>query len=117
MKTLTTIGMLLCYALITNQSAQAGDNQPGYFVSTLRVTVQPDSHKQVMIFSAGPHKSKPACSNADGGWALDLSTPEGQALMKQLLSAYTGHKAVVIQGSNDCSVMNDRETAQTITTL
>lgn len=52
--------------------------------------------------------SSPACQMAE--WTMDLTDPANNAAFSMLLTAYTSHKAVAIDGNADCSVDGSRET-------
>lgn len=63
-----------------------------------------------IMFSAGPHQDKPACSTVGDEWALSLSTDTGKSMYALLLMAKAQGKAVSVQGHGVCSAWGDRET-------
>ena len=63
----------------------------------------------VIIFSAGPHQNKPACSTAGEDWAFSLSTQTGKAMYALILSAQAQGKQINVMGTNTCPAWGDRE--------
>lgn len=63
----------------------------------------------VVIFTAGPHVSKPACSTSGDGWALSLANETGKAMYALLLSAQARGQLVSVNGTGSCSAWADRE--------
>jgi hypothetical protein len=63
----------------------------------------------VILFSAGSHQGKPACSTAADEWAFSLSTQSGKAMYALLLTAYAQGKQVAVVGTGTCSAWGDRE--------
>lgn len=63
----------------------------------------------IVIFSAGPHIDKPACSTVRDHWALSLKTEKGKAMYAMLLSSAAQNLTVGVKGSNTCSAWGDRE--------
>jgi hypothetical protein len=64
----------------------------------------------VVMFEAGPHTAKPACSTVGNQWALSLNSPAGKAMYALLLMAQATGKQVAVQGSGGCTSWGDRET-------
>ncbi len=62
----------------------------------------------VVMFSAGVHNNRPACSSSQ--WALSLKTETGKAMYAMLLSASAQGQTVKVKGNNKCSAWGDRET-------
>ena len=55
----------------------------------------------------------PACgTNNSNRWAIDASTPAGQAAVQVLLTAYTQHRPIYVTGTGTCTVWGDTETVQ-----
>jgi hypothetical protein len=63
----------------------------------------------VILFSAGSHQGKPACSTAADEWAFSLTTQSGKAMYALLLTAYAEGKQVAVVGTGTCSAWGDRE--------
>jgi hypothetical protein len=64
----------------------------------------------VILFGAGTHAGKPACSTVGDEWSISLATAAGRAMYALLLSAQAQGKAVTAMGANTCSAWGDRET-------
>lgn len=68
----------------------------------------------VAAFSmSGAGTGMPACATT-GRWAFDESTAGGQAMLSALLTAYAGHRNVVVYGTGACNVLGDSETVSYI---
>ncbi len=65
-----------------------------------------------VIFTAGPHVNKPACSTVGDDWSISLTTPGGRAMYALVLSAQAQRLPVIVTGNtpNNCSAWGDRET-------
>lgn len=68
----------------------------------------------LIVFSAGNHQNKPACSTIANDWAFSLATPGGKAMYALLLSAQAQGKVVNVYGEHACPDWGDRETPQYI---
>lgn len=64
----------------------------------------------IVMFDAGVHTEKPACSVVGNQWALSLSTDDGKAKYAMLLAAAAQNKKVSVYGTGLCSAWPDRET-------
>jgi hypothetical protein len=66
----------------------------------------------VLFNTSGARVEKPACvgPNLDMRWAIDASTPAGQAQLAMLLNAYNTHKKIAVGGTHTCSAWSDTET-------
>lgn len=62
-----------------------------------------------VMFVAGDHAAKPACSTQGEAWAFNSSTPGGKAMYALLLSANAQGKTVNVLGSGNCNDWGDRE--------
>lgn len=66
-----------------------------------------------VLFSA-PSSNRtgiPTCGQSNPGrWAIDASTPAGQAAVAVLLSAWAAKKQVWVNGTGTCSIWGDTET-------
>jgi hypothetical protein len=67
-----------------------------------------------IIFFAGSHEGKPACSTVGDSLALSLATPAGRAMYAMLLSAQAQGKSVSVGGTGTCSATPDRESPRYI---
>lgn len=65
---------------------------------------------EIIIFEAGSHTGKPACSTSGEGWALSLSTNSGRAMYALILMARAQGKTINVLGTGNCSAWGDRET-------
>lgn len=65
----------------------------------------------IIIFEAGSHTGKPACSTSGDGWALSLSTNTGRSMYALILMARAQGKTITVVGENPgvCSAWGDRE--------
>jgi len=59
----------------------------------------------------GGHPNAPACATT-GRWAVDVTTPAGQAMWSTVLTAYSQNRAVTVGGTGQCNVWGDSETVQ-----
>lgn len=59
----------------------------------------------------GGHPNAPACATT-GRWAIDVTTPAGQAMWSTVLTAYSQNRAVTVGGTGQCNVWGDSETVQ-----
>lgn len=67
-------------------------------------------HGDIIMFDAGVHTNKPACSTANNHWAFSLKTDLGRAMYSMLLSAAAQKLTVNVKGLNTCDAWGDRET-------
>lgn len=67
-----------------------------------------------VMFSAGPHTNKPACSNVGDDWAIPLETEAGRAMYSLLLTASTTGKSIHVSGTGSCGGWPDREEPNSI---
>ena len=52
----------------------------------------------------------PSCATIPAEWAFDASTAAGQSMLATVLTAYSLHKQVIVQGtSTSCNAWGDRE--------
>ena len=65
-----------------------------------------------LVFTDGARATPPACSNPNyaNRWALDATTPQGQATLSVLLTARALHEHIYLEGTGTCSVLGDSET-------
>jgi hypothetical protein len=69
------------------------------------------THNGAVLFSGGPRSGVPACGiNNPNRWAIDASTPAGQAAASVLITAWMNKKRVWVTGFNSCSIWGDTET-------
>lgn len=59
----------------------------------------------------GGHPNAPACATT-GRWAVDVTTPAGQAMWSTILTAYSQNRPVTVGGFGQCNVWPDSETVQ-----
>lgn len=97
------IGAMTC----TASPAIAGNAGAGY-ISGLIIA----NNGVVLFNTSGVRTDKPACvgPNLDTRWAIDASTPAGQAQLAMLLNAYNLHKRITVGGTHTCSAWGDTET-------
>lgn len=57
----------------------------------------------------GTRTAKPACATQDR-WAIDTTTPAGQAMTAMLLTAYTTNRPIRIDGTGTCTLDSQFET-------
>jgi len=63
--------------------------------------------------SGNARSNLPACaSTTSERWAIDASTPAGQAAAAVLLTAWTQHKRVWVTGKGVCTIWGDTETIE-----
>jgi len=82
--------------------------------STGAITVLMVNQADRVLFSAGPHQSKPACSTQADEWATSSATAAGKAMLAVLLSAQAQGKSVQVVGTGACAAWSDREEPQLI---
>ena len=102
------LGAVCCLASmsLTSTSAIAG-SQTGLVTSAISAT--PDGKT---IFSmTGTHTSNPACSTTSR-WAFDNTTPSGQAVLSQVLSAISMGRTLQVVGTGACTNWADSEDAR-----
>lgn len=63
----------------------------------------------VVMFDAGNHSGRPACSKVGNEWAFSLTTQQGKSMYALLLSAANLDIPVYVQGTGKCSAWGDRE--------
>lgn len=64
----------------------------------------------ILTFSTtGTRTARPACATLDR-WVVSTSTSAGQFMASALLTAYSMHKRVSINGLGNCAVWSDTET-------
>lgn len=63
----------------------------------------------VLMFLAGTHNNKPACSTQGDAWAFDVKTSAGKSMQAFLMLAYAQGKTIHVVGSGDCKDWGDRE--------
>lgn len=84
------------YNYITKLHVQKSSGSPGY------------DHDTVM-FTAGTHYDKPACSTISNEWAFSLESSYGRGMLSLLLTAKALGKKVSVKGNGECSAWADRE--------
>ena len=67
-----------------------------------------------VMFSAGQHTNKPACSHAATDWTIPLDSEWGRAMYSLLLTAAASGKPVKVYGTGTCDVWSDRESVNVI---
>ena len=64
----------------------------------------------VLTFSTtGSRTARPSCATLDR-WVVSTNSNAGQFMASALLTAFSPHKKVQIQGTGDCAVWHDTET-------
>ncbi|WP_375396473.1 hypothetical protein [uncultured Sphingomonas sp.] len=71
----------------------------------------------VLFNQDGTRSTPPACSTIPGRWAIDASTPGGQAKLAVLLTAYAQGRQITVYGTGICDVWVDTETVLYIQTI
>lgn len=90
--------------LTLSEPAQAGSAALGS-ITDLR------PHSSGMFFmQTGVRNAAPSCATVTQRWAIDVSTPQGQAMAAALLTAYIARKRITILGTDTCSVWANTET-------
>lgn len=80
--------------------AQASSGSGGY-ISNVLYTI---NGGHIYFAQSGPRTAVPACGAGDATrWAMDPSTPSGQAGIAIVLTAYALHKQVYIGGTGNCA--------------
>ena len=64
----------------------------------------------VLFSQSGSRTATPTCHTISQRWAIDASTPAGQARLSVLLTAFALHKQIAVHGAGICSVWPDTET-------
>ena len=69
-----------------------------------------------VLFTAGTHVNKPACSTIGDDWSISLATPGGRAMYALVLSAQAQRLSIYASGyvPGNCSAWGDRETPSVI---
>jgi hypothetical protein len=94
---------LILFVLSLADQAMAGG-------SVGNVTMVMAHSGNAVIFDAGVHTEKPACSIVGNQWAFTLTTEDGRAKYAMLLAAAAQNKKVTVYGTGLCSAWPDRET-------
>ncbi|WP_336966244.1 hypothetical protein [Sphingobium aquiterrae] len=89
--------------------AEASEAQLGY----VRV-ISAGPNGIVFFTTDGPRTARPTCATLQR-WVIDVSSPGGQALMSQLLTAYTSQIKIRIDGKGVCDVWADTESIKWLT--
>ena len=106
-----TVAALLSALLLIPAAAHA-DAGAGY-VGTFSVLSFDHS---IIFYQSGSRNNVPGCAaNNPGRWAFDFTTPSGQMMMANLLTANALHKQVAVTGTGDCSAHSDTETVLYLT--
>ena len=98
---------VLAALLLGSSNAYASSAAPGYIsqIFSMRNGV-------LMFSSSGTRSAAPGCQGAavPRRWAINASTPSGQAQAAALLTAYSLRKQIQIEGANSCDDWGDTET-------
>jgi hypothetical protein len=90
---------LACAAALAFASAANAGNQSG----GKAITLIPTNNGAYSFVSNGTRVGTPPCaSGAPNNWAIDLSTPSGQALAASVITAFSSGKTMDIVGTNTC---------------
>lgn len=93
--------------LLASSNAYASTAQPGYISQIFAM-----ANGVVMFSSSGARSTPPGCQSAGVSqrWAIDATTPAGQAKVAALLTAYSLRKQIQIVGTGACPNWSDTET-------
>lgn len=98
-------------ALLSISPANASSTSGAYVRGFETVGTQ-SSHLMYVFMDGVRLNGEPACSNSSipNRWALDPTTPMGQATLSMLLTARATHETVTIYGYGGCELAGDAET-------
>jgi len=104
-----TIGALIgAAALASAAQAQASSAEWGYISY-----ITPASNGFVYFQSSGARTALPACADSSPNlakrWAIDITTPSGQAQLATLLSAFGTKQPIYIYGLGTCPTSDPTE--------
>ena len=98
--------LIACLPLLLGTAAHASNAGPGRIHN---VHAMPNG--VILFYLEGPRDAPPTCgSGQPTRWALDGSTPAGQARLSLLLTAYSSQKQVSVRGTSTCPDWLDTET-------
>jgi hypothetical protein len=92
-------------ALCASTMASAGGSS-----GTVTSTTSQAANTNIFFFVAGTINATPTCDSGHR-WAVSLTTPGGNAIMKSVLLAEALGKPIFVQGDGTCSAWGDSETA------
>jgi len=102
---------IVSLSLTPTAADAASDSTPGTVNNILVLS------GRVFFFTTGTRTSTtPTCHTQVGRWVFNAATPEGQAMLSVLLTAYASSKAISVHGTGDCADWGDTESAQFIVT-
>jgi hypothetical protein len=99
-------GVLLATAsLALASTANASNAGAGYITN-----IATNSSGVVSFQHSGARDARPACqTQAANLWVFNSTTPQGQAKLSILLTAYAQHKPIAIFGTGACGEWGDTE--------
>lgn len=99
------VGTLLATGLLNMTSrAHAGQTSAG-FISD----VQTVADNRALFHVDGTHSNKPGCA-VWMRYVIDISTPGGQGMLAQVLSAQAARRRVQVDGKGVCDLIAQHET-------
>lgn len=98
-------------ALLSIAPASASSTS-GAYVKGFKTIGTQSSHLMYVFMDGVRMNGEPPCSNSSipNRWALDPTTPMGQATLSMLLTAHATHETVTIYGYGACELAGDAET-------
>lgn len=96
--------------LIPTAAVAASDSTPGTVSNILVLS------GKVFFFTTGTRTSTPTCHTQSSRWVFNAATPEGQAMLSVLLTAYASNKAISVHGTGACADWGDTESVEFIFT-
>lgn len=107
-KTLLRI-ICICLSVIPMSSASNASNIRKLYVADVMVARWGDAF---ITFTPGPRENIPECgAGYPNRYAIDASTPAGQSQLSNILTAFSAGLPVSIDGSGNCDVYPNTESA------
>jgi len=92
--------------------AEAGNSASGTVTQIIITNAGGTGNLGVGLFTlTGSKVSAPACNTIGNRWAIDLGASGGKAAYAAVLAAYLSGKTLSVNGTGDCGIWGDTESA------
>lgn len=99
----TRLFAILGFAMLTPWS----EAHSGTLNNAKVLELVPSSQGFSFVTTGGTRQSTPQCASGNPvGWAVDNSTPQGQAIAASIITAFSTGKNIYISGTGSCPVWN-----------
>lgn len=103
-----------CALLLVNMMVPITAARAGAGASGFTTTVITNRQNRFFFYHSGARTGRPACAVESTRWVVDLSTPAGQAMMAQVMTAISLNKSFSVSGAGTCDLWADTETVDYI---